>query len=143
MKTLEGSCLCGAIRFAVDGPIRGIGQCHCSLCRKSSGVNGSMVFLVPTERFRWLQGEERVKTWKLRETYSSIRCERCSSPMPASFDGKHFWVPPGLMDDDLDASVSLHHHVASKAEWDEIPKDLPQYDAYPPAEVVFGTSHSG
>jgi hypothetical protein len=130
--------LCSAIRFEVEGPIRGIGQCHCSLCRKSSGVNGSMVFLIPAERFRWTQGEDQIRTWKLRGTYSSIRCATCSSPMPASFDGKHFWVPPGLMDDDLDAIVALHHHVASKADWDRIPEDLPHFDAYPPAEVVLG-----
>ena len=48
------------------------------------------------------------------------------------------WVPPGLMDDDLDASVRLHHHVASKADWDEIPKDLPSFPEYPPVDVVFG-----
>ncbi len=55
-----------------------------------------------------------------------------------SYDGKHFWVPPGLMDDDVGAAVALHHHVASKADWDEIPAHLPQYPEYPPPEVVFG-----
>ena len=138
MKKRDGSCLCGDVRFAVDGEIRGIGQCHCTPCRKSSGVNGSMVFIVAKERFRWVAGEDQVKTFKLRETYSAVRCERCGSPLPASFDGKHFWVPPGLMDDDLDTSLALHHHVASKADWDEIPKHLPQFDAYPPPELVFG-----
>ena len=139
MKTRKGSCLCGDIRFEVDGEIRGIGQCHCSQCRKSSGVNGSMVFLLRTERFRWLAGEDRIKKFQLRDTYSATRCERCGSPMPASYDGgNHMWVPPGLMDDDLDASLALHHHVASKADWDEIPPHLPQYAAYPPAELVFG-----
>ena len=138
MKTLEGSCLCGGVRFAVDGPIRGIGQCHCSLCRKASGTNGTMVFVVPAAGFRWLEGEDRILTWKLRETYSSVRCRRCGSPVPASFDGKHVWVPPGLMDDALDSRLALHHHVASKADWDVIDEDLPHYDAYPPVEVVFG-----
>ncbi len=138
MKTLGGSCLCGDVRFEVQGPLRGIGQCCCSLCRKASGVSGSMVFLVPGERFRWLQGEEHVKTWKLRATYSSVRCERCGSPAPASFDGKHYWVPPGLMDDDLETRVLLHHHVASKADWVELPDHVPHFDAYPPNDVVFG-----
>ena len=135
MKKRIGSCLCGDVRFAVDGEIRGIGQCHCTPCRKSSGVNGSMVFIVAKERFHWLEGEDKIRVFQLRETYSA---HRCGSPMPASFDDKHFWVPPGLMDDDLDVTLRLHHHVASKADWDEIPKHLPQYDAYPPLEVAFG-----
>ena len=67
---IRGSCLCGGVQFEIEGKVSPIGQCHCSLCRKSSGVNGSMVFLVPTQRFRWLQGEDRIKTWKLRDNFS-------------------------------------------------------------------------
>ena len=138
MKTRKGSCLCGDVRFEVEGELRGIGQCHCSLCRKSSGTNGTMVFLVPDERFRWLAGEDGIKRFRLRETYGSVRCGRCGSPVPASYDGKHFWVPPGLMDDPLDTTLLLHHHVASIADWDEVPKDRAQYPEYPPLDVVFG-----
>lgn len=139
MKTRQGSCLCGDTRFAVEGEIRGIGQCHCSLCRKSSGVNGTMVFIVPKERFRWLEGEDRIQRFQLRPTYSAVRCGRCGSPVPASFDDEHFWVPPGLMDDRVEAKLALHHHVASKADWDDIPEHLPHFDAYPPLDVVFGS----
>lgn len=138
MTTRHGSCLCGEVGFEVDGEIRGIGQCHCSLCRKSTGGNGTMVFLVPIERFRWLQGEDQIKKFQLRATYSATRCGRCGSPVPASYDGKHVWIQPGLMDDDLDAKMVLHHHVDSKADWDEIPEHLPHYAGYPPPEVVFG-----
>ncbi len=137
MTTRQGSCLCGDVRFSVDGSVRGIGQCHCSQCRKSTGGNGTMVFLVPKHRLRWLAGEEQIKTLQLRPTYSATRCQRCGSPVPASYDGAHWWVPPGLMDDDLAASMALHHHVASKADWDEIPAHLPSFAAYPPAELVF------
>jgi hypothetical protein len=31
-----GSCLCGGVRFEVDGPISGMGNCHCSDCRKGN-----------------------------------------------------------------------------------------------------------
>lgn len=34
---LKGSCLCGAVRFTVTGPVRDPGACHCGQCRKWSG----------------------------------------------------------------------------------------------------------
>ena len=32
-----GSCLCGAVRYKVDGPLRPVVYCHCRQCRKTSG----------------------------------------------------------------------------------------------------------
>jgi hypothetical protein len=37
-KTHEGGCLCGAIRFRIDGEPRVVSHCHCSLCRRVSGA---------------------------------------------------------------------------------------------------------
>ena len=35
MKT--GSCLCGAVKYVVDGPLRDVIACHCGQCRKQTG----------------------------------------------------------------------------------------------------------
>ena len=32
-----GSCLCGAVRFEVEGELPAPNGCHCSQCRKTSG----------------------------------------------------------------------------------------------------------
>ncbi|MDP2822502.1 MAG: hypothetical protein Q8O52_07460 [Sulfuritalea sp.] len=34
---IEGSCLCGGIRYQYDGEIEEISICHCSQCRKAQG----------------------------------------------------------------------------------------------------------
>jgi hypothetical protein len=34
--SLEGSCLCGGIRYVVDGPLGKVVHCHCSMCRKAA-----------------------------------------------------------------------------------------------------------
>ena len=35
---LHGSCLCGAIRYEIDGPLGAAGHCHCTMCRKAHGA---------------------------------------------------------------------------------------------------------
>lgn len=32
-----GSCLCGAVAYALDGPLRDVVACHCAMCRKTHG----------------------------------------------------------------------------------------------------------
>lgn len=34
---IAGRCMCGAVRYAVDGPLRDVVNCHCHRCRRHSG----------------------------------------------------------------------------------------------------------
>ena len=36
-----GSCLCGAVRYEVDPPLRDVILCHCEMCRKAHGHIGA------------------------------------------------------------------------------------------------------
>jgi hypothetical protein len=97
-----------------------------------SGTNGNAVFLVPTESFGWTQGAESTTRFALPSGWSVLRCNRCGSPLPISHDGKRFWVPAGLMNEPLDTSIKIHIFAGSKADWDEIPKEVTQFEAWPP-----------
>lgn len=35
MSVIEGGCLCGKVRYAIDGDIGEVSHCHCSMCRPS------------------------------------------------------------------------------------------------------------
>ena len=39
--THTGSCLCGAVRYEVRGPLRDVVLCHCGMCRKTHGHVGA------------------------------------------------------------------------------------------------------
>src|SRR6476620_1972394 len=35
--TAQGSCPCGAVRFAIFGPVRDLIVCHCAACQEATG----------------------------------------------------------------------------------------------------------
>ena len=84
--TRRGSCLCGALRYEIDGEFDGVWMCHCSNCRKVSGGMGNTILIVPRARFRWLTGEDQRVTYAQRPTYTITRCKTCGTPLPAEED---------------------------------------------------------
>lgn len=44
-----GSCLCGAVRYVVEGALRDVVLCHCTMCRKSHGHIGAYSAAAKTE----------------------------------------------------------------------------------------------
>jgi hypothetical protein len=131
MSNLKGSCLCGAVTFEVTGPIRGIGSCHCSKCRKVSGTAGNAQFIVPIERFSWVCGEEKTQVFKLSDGWGPRRCATCGSPIPDTYDGQRMWVQAGLMDDPLGTDIKLHIFCGSRADWDRESLDAQSYGEAP------------
>jgi len=61
---LEGSCLCGAVAYAVDAPPGRIVHCHCRTCRKAHGAAFSSVMRVPRAAFRWVRGAEGLRSFE-------------------------------------------------------------------------------
>ena len=38
MPILNGSCLCGGIKFEINGPLVAPNNCHCTMCSKQHGA---------------------------------------------------------------------------------------------------------
>jgi hypothetical protein len=56
MRVWEGGCLCGAVRYRVEGEPIHVGRCHCADCRKESGSAFTVYAIWPLEGFE-LTGE--------------------------------------------------------------------------------------
>jgi len=132
MTTHRGSCLCKTVTFEVTGPIKGIGSCHCSKCRKVSGTGGNAQFIVRTHRFRWISGADNLSKFKLADGWGPTRCRTCGSPVPETYDGgERVWVPAGLMDDTLQTDFKQHIFCGSRADWDRESPDAKFFDTQP------------
>ncbi|MBL9062195.1 GFA family protein [Tabrizicola sp.] len=63
-----GGCLCGRVRFTTTGPLREVVFCHCSQCRRQSGlyfaatsVAADALILVGAEYITWFAASEFAK----------------------------------------------------------------------------------
>lgn len=121
----QGSCLCGAVRFNVTGPLPVPDACHCSQCRKQSGhffastdVARSALTLEGEDSLRWYQSSEKVRRGF---------CGTCGSSL--------FWDPifrdwigvaMGAFDGPTETRLGRHIFVSQKGDYYEITDDLPQ-----------------
>jgi hypothetical protein len=54
---LTGGCFCGAIRYEVSGAPFNATNCHCSICRRTTGAPFVAWFSVRPHEFRFVQGQ--------------------------------------------------------------------------------------
>lgn len=129
--TLHGSCLCGAVCFEINGRVSGIGQCHCSKCRKAFGAAHTTTLVTAKASFCWSSGEALIRTYITASGYDTAFCEACGSPVRKFRDGKVYFVPAGTLDDDPGVKPLFHAFVGYKAPWFEIDSNPPRYSGRP------------
>ncbi len=130
---LSGECLCGAVRYEIDGRISKIWLCHCSKCRRTTGGPLSAAALCRTAQFRWVRGEEALTEYRSASGYRTRFCKHCGSPAPSpTANGEAMVITPGTLAGDPGSRVAYHIFVGSKAPWDEISDALPQHAEHAP-----------
>ncbi|WHZ19889.1 MAG: Gfa-like protein [Rhodanobacteraceae bacterium] len=127
----SGSCLCGAVKFTVEGAFDRFCLCHCSHCRKDSGSAHAANLFSSTAALKWLSGEDNVTTFLLPGTrHQRSFCSICGSALPlASPFG--LIVPAGSLDTDLSKRPDAHLFVASRAVWDQRLEAVPGFEGFP------------
>lgn len=144
--TLHASCLCGVVRWEIDGPLRApdpdrdplavlfMSHCHCGRCRKAHGAPYATYVTVPEGRLRVTHGRERIVRWPSSTAMFRPFCSTCGSVVP---DGTAWngvvGTPAGSFEEELGVTPTSHIFVASKAPWVDLTDDLPRFDAYPDA----------
>ena len=135
---ITGSCLCGGIRYQIDGPIGPALNCHCSMCRKATGAAFRSRVAVPRKAFRWIQGEHLLTGYASSPGTTRTFCQVCGSTMVSLFadNSETLGLAMGTLDDDPNVQPAFHVFVGSKAPWFEITDRLPQYETVPPPAAL-------
>ena len=128
----KGRCLCGALRYELDGPFSAMLHCHCSMCRKQHGTGFATFVVGPIAGFRWISGEDRVVRFQSSPNGMRSFCSLCGSagPTPMPEHGIAA-VPAACLEGELGIQPQSHIFTGSKAAWDVITDALPQHQAYP------------
>ncbi len=120
-----GRCLCGAVTYAVHGPLRDVFVCHCTECRRWSGYLGAFS---ATRTEHLVIGETRALQW-IDSPDSDLHarrgfCADCGSSL--------FWDSPyrdrvsiavGTLDRPTGLRFAGHIYTHQAGDYDAIPDD--------------------
>ena len=127
-STKTGGCLCGAVRYAVSGPLKQVVGCHCTMCRRQTGH-----YLAFTAA--WLEDFSLSEQGGLKWHYSSARsrrgfCGTCGSVLFFATDGdKKISITAGSLDGATGLETAAHIYVADKGDYYALDETIPRHDA--------------
>lgn len=133
---IHGSCVCGAVKYAVRPPFMAFQYCHCSRCRKASGSAHAANLFVPPAQLEWIAGQEHSRRYELPSAkyWSRCFCDICGSALPwLTRTGRAYLVPAGTLDDDPGMKPTRNIYWASRSSWYLHAAELPCFDEGPPA----------
>lgn len=134
---MQGTCLCGHVKFQLSLNSIKIYQCYCSLCQKQSGTASNLATIVPEAALKFNAGsEQHITTWVKDSGFTSHFCKTCGAPVPNKLRTyPHYWVPVGLLDDLSDATVVSHIYAESQPNIC-IADDIETFGAFPTGGIA-------
>lgn len=137
-ETLEGGCLCGAIRYRLpDAPIY-VNGCHCRDCQTVTGSAFAVNAMIESDRVEMLAGAPE------EDAEHGTRCPGCKvllwghHPM---FGEAIRFLRAGTLDKSERLRPDGHFFVRSKHPWVLLPDGVPAFETLPgEGEVVFSAA---
>ena len=125
----SGGCLCGGVRYRVDGRLEDVGACHCSQCRKTTGhyfaatsCKRSALTLESDETLAWYRSSAGARRGFCSRCGASLFWER--------IEGDKVDILAGTLDQPTGLTMTDHIYVADKGDYYEIDDGLPQFAQY-------------
>ena len=132
MTDHAGSCLCGTVKFEVEGDFDSFYLCHCKHCQKDTGSAHAANLFSQSAKLHWLAGADAVTHFTLAGTrHSKSFCKLCGSALPNAQAAGLLVVPAGCLDSKISMVPTAHIFSSSKAVWDEGLGDLPKFEGPP------------
>lgn len=125
-KTVQGGCLCGAVRFEMDLPSKWCAHCHCSMCRRAHGAGYVTWVGFESDHFILKTGDHHLQWYESSPGARRGFCRTCGSTMLFESDR---WkgethVALGCIDDRIDREPQAHAFYDAHVDWMAIDEAL-------------------
>lgn len=124
----KGSCLCGEVRFSVEGFCEQAANCHCSMCRKFHGA--AFGSLVGTIGLKWISGQDYLEEFTAPNGTVRTFCRQCGSSLGFRSKDKRpedMEIAIATFDQDIPVQIDAHIFTKYKANWCVIDEKLPAF----------------
>lgn len=126
MARIEGSCLCGSVRYESDAEPAMVINCYCRTCQKNSGSTNSYNYAMPEGSVR-VTGDT-VKSYEDRsgasgQPFHRKFCSNCGSHFLSggpAYQGLEF-IKAGTVDT-AHLAPAAHIWIEEKLHWQELPQ---------------------
>ncbi len=120
-----GGCLCGAVTFDIEGPMRDVVACHCGQCQKTHGnfaaysaADKAKLHLTEDRGLAWYSSSDSARRGFCRECGASLFWE------PGFAD--YVSVAAGALDSPTGLKLVRHIFTDDKPDWYNITDGLEQ-----------------
>lgn len=129
VRTYRGSCLCGAVQYAVETPIKFVAHDHCSICRRASGAAFVTWCGVKSDQFKLTGGSGKLTAYRSTPEAERQFCSVCGSQLffrSTNWPGEvHF--TRATIRDPMEEKPKAHVFFDDRASWLSVDDDLPLY----------------
>lgn len=130
MAAAAGGCLCGGVRYEVEGAPTNTMVCHCRSCRRAAGAPVVAWVTFPVERFRFVRGEPA--SFHSTPPVTRTFCHDCGTPLTyAHADAPQTVDVTTCSLDEPDAFPPTHHSwLAHDVGWVRFGDGLPAFPEF-------------
>lgn len=134
---MKGGCLCGAVRYEVEGELIMAGHCHCLDCQKASGAGHGTHAFVPEPAVR-ISGTvgEYVRRAESGALVTRCFCPTCGSSLFSRSSGMPggMTICVGTLDESDAIPMQLRVYDKRRRSWDIVDPALPAFETMPPKQ---------
>ena len=121
---VSGRCLCGAVAFEVDGPMKQIIGCHCTMCRRQT--SHFLAFTAAWDDDLRLTGEESLSWYRSSPDSRRGFCRKCGSMLFFATDGAdRTSISAGALDPGHGLKLAAHIFTDAAGEYYTPDDDVP------------------
>jgi hypothetical protein len=130
---ITGSCLCRAVKYIVNGPIKAVANCHCNTCKKATGSVFGTIAVIDENDFEIIEGQDFLTTYQVSEKATKYFCRICGAPVfnrHKKYPG-NYMTQVGSFDDPSLAAPAINIFCENMLPWVKTIADLKCFEREP------------